>query len=455
VLALVLAALLRSAPESLPNELDVDWHRYGVLAASTTPGLLLILWLRGAYDRRNLLGGPEEYARITSSCTYGMLLVIAAIYLDGASALTSRGWLLVFWVLAIMLVGAGRFSLRRVAYRLRAHGWFVHRVLIAGVGDQGLSIAQQLHGLLSREVELIGFLDDYLSVGSCVDTQRLTNLGESSGAVSVVGHPREARALAAQYECDLLIIVPTALTWESQQSLAELGTTAAKEFEVRVAPTAYDLTPAGVQPAPLGYIPLLRFEVARIVGIEAVARATVDFALAALLLAVSGPALAWLVCSARLRAIRPILMRRQVLGQGGRKVTLSLLSPRVTQRVLLRGIPALLSVLRGDLAMVGPRPIPLEDEATYRPWSGLLLAVKPGLTGPWRLAGMSGSPEEMLLADVWWVRNWTVWQHLFVLFQTAFAVRSRTPAEHRVARWEAGRAMAGLRVSTELAAEQL
>jgi lipopolysaccharide/colanic/teichoic acid biosynthesis glycosyltransferase len=440
-LAFIVAALVRNAVEIVDfvtNQPDLDPIRYGLVAALVIPGLLGIFWLRQAYARQNLLGGPEEYACVAGGCAYGTLLVIAASYLYGSTPVVSRGWLLLFWLLATAFVCIGRFSLRRVAYALRRKGWFIRRVLIAGVGDQGMAIAQQLHGPSVRGVKVVGFLDDYLATGLHLVTWPADRDDPESGNCRVVGHPRDALALAARYACDLLIIVPSALTWESQQRFADLSGAMTHGPEIRIAPTQYDLTSAGVEPAPLGYIPLLRLQPARITGVDAVIRASVDVVVAALLLVVMTPVLAWVVVSARMRGIHPIVSCWHVLGEGSRPVTLRLLDRRVTDRLLLCGLPALLAVLRGQLALAGPRPVPVEKHAEYRRWAGVLFAVKPGLIGPWRLADPGMPPDEQVLADVWWVRNWSIWQHLFVLLQTAR--RTGVARRHRqtLMRWNAG-----------------
>ena len=434
-LAFVLAAVLRDAMEFVPFQPEFDPLRYGLIAAGLIPGLLGLLWMRDAYAHRNLFDGPDEYGRVASGCTYGTVLVIAASYFTGSGPLVSRGWLLLFWGLSIGLVSAGRFTLRRVAYGLRPRGWFHRRVLIVGANDQGLAIAQQLHGETRRGIDVVGFLDDFLPLGTTMTTGRADWGGASLGGLRVIGHPRDAETIAARHGCDLLIIVPSALSWESQRRFVQLGDTSEHRLEMRLAPTQYDVTAVGVEPAPLGYIPLVRLRPARITGVDAVLRATIDAGLAALLLVLAAPALAWVVGRARLRGIRPSLVHREVLGQGGRIITLSLLNRRVSDRLLLRGVPALLAVLRGQLALVGPRPVAVEARPRYRDWADLLLTVKPGLTGPWRLGNSAESAGGAVLADAWWVRNWTVWQHLSVLLQSA-ARTARSERGRGLTRWE-------------------
>lgn len=445
-LAFVGAAWLRGNLDLNLSEPEFDPQHYGLVASAMLPGLLIIFHLHGAYTRRNLLGGPGEYTRVIGGCTYGMLLVVATSYWLGSTPLVSRGWLVFFWLLAIGLVMTGRFVLRRAATATRAWGWFVRRILIVGASDQGLAIAQQLHGPDTRGNIVVGFVDDYLSTGS-----RLTAAGFAPAArgpsgrrsahapmtaFRVLGHPRAVQQLAQAHQCDLILVVPSALSWETQRSLAEFAA-AATDLDVRLAPTEYDLTVASVEPAPLGYIPLFRFQPARIVGVDAVLRALADVSITFILMIVTAPLLAMLAASALLRGIRPILVHRRILGQAGRPITLRLLNPRISQRMLVGGIPALVSVLRGDLALVGPKPMLVTEAATYQPWLRLLLAVKPGLTGPWRMVGDTATIEETALADIWWVRNWTIWFHLFVLIQTALRMVRTRSRENSIQRWVA------------------
>jgi lipopolysaccharide/colanic/teichoic acid biosynthesis glycosyltransferase len=251
----------------------------------------------------------------------------------------------------------------------------------------------------------------------------------------IVGHPREVQAIAAERLADLLIAVPSALSWESQQVVASLAERSDSAIEVRLAPTHYDLHAAQVEPAPLGFVPLVRVHSARLIGLDAVLRALLDVTLAGLLLLITAPVLAIMLARAWLRGVRPLLVSQRVLGRGGEPITLQVLNPEVTQRLLLRGVPALIAVLRGQLALVGPRPVPVEQREAYQRWEGLLLSVPPGLTGPWRLVPCEEAPEERVLADIWWVRNWSIWQHLFVLTKTVHALWGGARRDREVQRW--------------------
>jgi lipopolysaccharide/colanic/teichoic acid biosynthesis glycosyltransferase len=467
--ASLLAVRLRDALDTLNLNATFDPSGYGPVAAVVIPGLLLIFWLRGAYAREILFSGPEELARVVSGCTYGVLLVVAASFLNGQGPMVSRGWLLLFWTGAILLVGASRLVLRRIASRQRQQGRFIQRVLIAGASDQGLALAQQIHGPVERGIDVVGFLDDYLPPGTPLAPGERSELAEH---LTVLGHPREAAAVVERTGCDLLIIMPLALTWESQQAMLQLGISSSGPIDVRVVPTQYDISSDGLdrrrgdrggerraprdgkpaaerrrarprdfawstRPAPLGYVPLLQVEPARILGQQAHVRAVVDVSIALILMIVLAPLALLAVVGARLRGVKQILVSERIMGQHARPVTLSLFNREVTNRLILRGWPAMIGVVRGDLSLVGPRPMRIEEAEQQREWAQRLLRVKPGLTGPWRLAHPAASVEDLFLADIWWIRNWSVWQHLFVLIRCARgAIISTMPTGQPLTRWE-------------------
>src|SRR6266566_4747775 len=118
-LAFVLAAYVRELVDSLPLQPNFDPMRYTLMAGACIPGMLALLWLRQAYARQSLLSGPEEYTRVASGSTYGMLLVVAASYFYGSAPIVSRSWLLLVWVLSLTLIALGRFVLRRAAHSFR------------------------------------------------------------------------------------------------------------------------------------------------------------------------------------------------------------------------------------------------------------------------------------------------------------------------------------------------
>jgi undecaprenyl-phosphate galactose phosphotransferase len=103
--------------------------------------------------------------------------------------------------------------------------------------------------------------------------------------------------------------------------------------------------------------------------------------------------------------------------------------PRITRigsflrRSSLDELPQLLNVLHGEMSLVGPRPIVQAEVARYGSDIEYYYAAKPGLTGLWQVSGRSDmSYARRVRLDVWYVRNWTLWHDIAILFKTVPAV---------------------------------
>jgi UDP-galactose-lipid carrier transferase len=103
--------------------------------------------------------------------------------------------------------------------------------------------------------------------------------------------------------------------------------------------------------------------------------------------------------------------------------------PRVTRigqflrRSSLDELPQLFNVLRGEMSLVGPRPIVQAETARYGSDIQYYYAAKPGLTGLWQVSGRSDMAyARRVRLDVWYVRNWTLWHDIAILFKTIPAV---------------------------------
>ena len=93
------------------------------------------------------------------------------------------------------------------------------------------------------------------------------------------------------------------------------------------------------------------------------------------------------------------------------------------RRTSLDELPQLWNVIRGDMSLVGPRPIVQAEVVRYGKNIREYYMVLPGITGMWQVSGRSDTtyPERVAM-DVWYVRNWSVWIDIMYLFKTFKAV---------------------------------
>jgi exopolysaccharide biosynthesis polyprenyl glycosylphosphotransferase len=109
--------------------------------------------------------------------------------------------------------------------------------------------------------------------------------------------------------------------------------------------------------------------------------------------------------------------------------------PRVTpigrflRRYSIDEVPNVVNVLRGEMSLIGPRPLPVRDYELLEPWHRRRYNVLPGMTGLWQVAGRSDLTfDDLVRLDFYYLENWSIWLDLSILAKTPFAVFSRRGA---------------------------
>jgi lipopolysaccharide/colanic/teichoic acid biosynthesis glycosyltransferase len=143
------------------------------------------------------------------------------------------------------------------------------------------------------------------------------------------------------------------------------------------------------------------------------------------------------------RQFEIVKFRTMVAGADGRKQDLLELNeaeglfkiandPRITRvgRILrtsgLDELPQLFNVIRGDMSLVGPRPLIPEEDSKVDGWARRRLEVPPGMTGHWQVLGSARVPlREMLKIDYLYGANWSLWGDMKILLRTIPFVLSR------------------------------
>ncbi|WGE57052.1 sugar transferase [Actinobacillus equuli] len=99
--------------------------------------------------------------------------------------------------------------------------------------------------------------------------------------------------------------------------------------------------------------------------------------------------------------------------------------PRITRlghflrKTSLDELPQLFNVLKGDMSLVGNRPYMIEEQQKMKEAASIILMSKPGVTGLWQVSGRSDvSFEERLQIDSWYIKNWSIWNDIVILFKT-------------------------------------
>jgi exopolysaccharide biosynthesis polyprenyl glycosylphosphotransferase len=435
----------------LYEQTDSVFSRYFQMSLVLIPVWLLLLAAYQLYNSELLFGGMHEYSRVFNACTTGIMLVIAASFL-APNLVIARGWLLFSWFSVTALVGIGRFTLRRFVYHMRSRGYFSTRMLIIGADNEGIAVAEQLMSNSTAGVAVMGFVDDSLPKGT-----------EVLPGLRVLGSSRTLRTLVHELGVRELTISSSAV---SREKLLELFHTFAKSNDVgvRLSSGLFEILTTGLRVKSLGHVPLLSVDRVRLTGADVVLKTIVDYVGAAVLLLLLSPFFLVVGIAIKRSSPGPVFHRRRVLGVAGKEFDAFKFrtmvvnadevlaqnpelkaeyaqnfklrnDPRVTpigaflRKTSFDELPQLVNVLRGQMSLVGPRMIVKEELTRYGKWGMNLLTVKPGMTGLWQVSGRSDVDYDgRVRLDMYYIRNYTIWLDLQILFQTIPAVLHRNGA---------------------------
>ncbi len=404
-IALALAAGLRPASVSVAT--------YASAGAALLACWLLFMHTTGLYGRTRLLSGTDEYAGVLQAVAAMMVAaVMGDVLLD--AGLVSRGWLMTFPAAVVALTGVARMCARRVAYATRRRGAFRSRAIIAGVDDRSLQLAKHL---TASGFDVLGFLDDFRPAGSRI----------GAGPWPVLGVTAEL-SRAGELGADEVIVNPVAIPWESRRAI--LGAQTAWPFDVRMLADREEALTGHIRVSSRAGVPLYALHEVRIAGLEAAVKRGFDLVASLALAVLLGPFAVWRALS-RLAARERVFERHELRGAAGRPFTVyTLAGPG--HRVISK-LPAVAAVIRGDMSIVGPGGI----EGTSDRASSELRMMKPGLTSPVP-AGRQGFDDASAAAvQLEYVRNYSVWRDLQVLWHRLLALRQAPrDAVNAAAFWE-------------------
>ncbi|MGC9399909.1 MAG: sugar transferase [Anaerolineae bacterium] len=405
---------------------------------------LIVFTALQVYSPKRALHYIGDLQSLWGAVTLAMLVFTGIAYLFFREL--SRLLLFYFYLVDLVLLTTWRLILPRLTPHLQK---IVHprRVLIVGAGELGRLIGEKVSEHAWAGLELVGFLDD----DPTKQQQKCLGCPVFGPLASIT------KTVTAQDIDEVILALPRQAQRQAERLVLRL-----QEFpvNVRLVPDVFSMVFIRASAEDFAGIPLIGLREPVIDGMDRVLKRSFDLCLGGLCLLLSIPLMAGIAMAIKLDSPGPVLFRQQRIGEGGKpfqilkfrtmvmgaeKQERSLArqtnsgpptfdkcpqDPRITRvghflrRWSLDELPQLINVLRGEMSLVGPRPeLPWLVEA-YEPWQRKRFAVPQGMTGWWQINGRSNRSDHDLRVkdDLYYIRNWSIWFDLRILWITVRAV---------------------------------
>ena len=412
----------------------------------TLPLWILAAHLYGLYrhdEERTDHTTIDDFSGVFHLVTVGTWLVFIASAISGIGS-PNLEKLVSFWILAIVLMTTGRVGGRAACHRSAS---YLQNTLVVGAGSTASLIARKIRRHPEYGLNLVGFVgEDSIA---CDENLEGTARFSSINALS---------SLVRQLEVDRVIIAHPGI--ERERAVDLVRSLRDTVVQIDIVPHLYESLSPSMDIHSIEGLPLIGLRPARLARSSLLLKRTMDLTLSALGLIVLAPLFALIATAIKLDSRGPVFFRQVRMGWRDktfrifkfrtmcadaeeRKKSVAHLNshaapggddrmykipddPRVTRvgrflrRFSLDELLQLLNVLKGEMSMVGPRPLILEEDCFVSNWARHRLKdLKPGITGPWQVLGRHEIPfEEMVELDYRYVTTWSLGGDLKLVLRT-------------------------------------
>jgi exopolysaccharide biosynthesis polyprenyl glycosylphosphotransferase len=421
--------------------------RRALYALATAPAWVVLFKLYGLYERdvkRISHTTVDDVPALFHALLVGCLLEWVYFQAVGAGKLIFVE-ILLFAGIAGGLVTAGRVFVRALSSRTVS----AERVLVIGSGPALQALVGKMRAHPKYRLDPIGIMAS-AEAADAFGLPLLGRFGTHSLEDLVLAH-RVGRVVISDAEL------------EEAELLTVLRECKAASVKVSMLPAIASAIGPSVEVDDVGGITVLGINPPVLSRTSALVKRTVDLIGSSVLLVVFGPVMLVLGLLVRLTSPGPAFFRQARIGKAGRVFTLLKLrtmvvdaearreallaaskdpgwlhldvDPRVTRvggflrRTSLDELPQLWNVFRGEMSLVGPRPLIAAEDSMVDEWARGRLDLTPGITGLWQVLGRTSLPfEEMVRLDYLYVTNWSLWGDIRLMLRTLPVVLRRSGA---------------------------
>ncbi len=444
--ALSLATALRFEIFSgAPGKVDGALVDYTVVMLIATPVWLLLFWLYGLYEPRQVLSPVNEFKQVFHGVVAGSVLIFVADSLFNRNL--ARGWALLGMAAGFVVVGGERLVIRKLLHFMRRRGSDATRTIIVGTNHEARTIAKTLDREGWLGYQILGFVD----AGNEPDE-------DLENGYEVLGTLAQLKDLVDEHDVNNVLIAASALDpgylnrlfWELQDH----------DVDIQITSGTVDLMASRMIVQSIAGVPLLYVRRTGMDGLQRTVKRSIDIAGSVLLGVLLSPFLVIFAIWLKRNSPGPVFFKQVRVGREGeqfvcwkfrtmvadaedRKAELESLNegpgllfklkedPRITKagrflrRFSLDELPQIWNVLKGEMSLVGPRPALPSEVEQFDDWTRNRMKVRPGMTGLWQVSGRAETSfSDYVRYDLFYIQNWSLSLDLWILWRTFRAVLS-------------------------------
>jgi exopolysaccharide biosynthesis polyprenyl glycosylphosphotransferase len=442
--SLALADVLSAAVALVVGVLLLGSDSVSAGALAAIPAVVLVGKVAGLYDRDEHLvkkGTLDEAPHLFWVATlYTLLVFLTGDYIvDGEFG---RSQALGLWSLLFAAMLVTRCTARRFARAIASE----ERCLVLGDHKVAGWLAAKVEASHGVKTQIVGRVP-------------LERDPPGANGLPILGGTDRLGLVLAQHDIDRVIIAPGGS--DAEHILDAIRLVKSLGVKVSVLPRLFEVVGSSVEFDQIDGMTLLGVRRYGLSTSSAALKRALDVTGASLLLFLLGPLILMIALAIRLDSRGPVLFRQRRMGRANvpfemlkfrtmidgadaQKAALMARNeaggglfkiendPRVTRvgrfvrRTSLDELPQLLNVLRGDMALVGPRPLVIDEDRLVEGWRRRRLLLTPGMTGLWQIYGSARIPlNEMVKIDYLYGANWSLWLDVKILLRTVPFVLGR------------------------------
>lgn len=442
-LAVILAAFIRWLLEPVMGG-EVNWPLVFKGLISFVIFNILLAWLNGLYPGFGL-ASVHEMQKVLYVVSLASIFLGVFLYLQQLALAYSRLIFIMTWLLSTLFMMLGRFALRN---RFSRFDWWGIPVAIIGSKDIAEPVIEKMRKNRRLGFRPVCFFDpgststEPISGVPVMDTlDSLTQFVSVSGIQHVILTDSIENVMASNIQW-MRDVFPNILFILNTSPFGSLWVRTIDLHGTLVVETNYHLLNKR----------------------ETIIKRIIDMILTFILLLLSWPLYLILALLIKLDSKGPVLYKQKRLGQDGEQFDslkfrtmyenaedklMQLLEedheayleyekyhklandPRVTRvgkflrRYSLDELPQLINILRGEMNLIGPRSYLPRELPQIGDYAGIILKVKPGMTGWWQVMGRNATSfEERLKLDEYYISNWSIWLDIYIVIKTLWVLLS-------------------------------